>query len=762
MNKKKTAIAAVSTVIILSSIGFISNRYLNNKNTSNSKQASATLEQKLNVLKVTPVADKLRHKQINVYLTETVDETVKKEKQQETNRYSELELFPQEEPLQPGDSFYVRADKLQKKISIKNAHQAKELISNAGKTFFSWQEADDIQLETSRRDGLGNFFYKFDQTYQGLPVYGKQVILQTQLDKGHSNNNLVMVSGQFETQIKLSTQPGIDATTAVSTSMKQLTGSDQPDYKLLSEAQLIIFTDEKHSPVLTYEVTASYENAKGSPQRNKLFIDANSGELINSITTHQTALERKVYTLDGACIQAGSSQSNLPGNPASIETDEHAKALNDHMASVYWFYKHMFNRDSWDNQGIAMVGTVHALFSYSSNSGCDGDNGMFDPTLKQIIFGEGGDIFDTPASALDFVGHEFTHGFTSSTSNLSYQNQSGALNEAISDIFGNAIEAWVDAGGNESGNPLKGLQPHSDTWKVFEDTAKVAKGQRIMNDPTQDGMSKDTYSDRYTGTQDSGGVHINSGIINLAFYLLSEGGSHPRGVTNHVVKQIDIEKALHIFYYANEHEVFSSATSFKEARFALAQSAENLYGTCSQEWHSLHTAFDAVEIPGDWTACDTITQTTPTDIPNTDNDTTEAPIEYDLALHSAHSSSSQYNSSYSPANATDEDMSTHWVSRTIYNTLTDEWIELDLGSTQAINSLTIYWNSGDNARSVNIAVWDGSSWINIGSDYQTFPGNSTQITFPETNAQHILVSFDRGSFGRWYAISEIKLNQFDQ
>src|SRR5207248_565890 len=134
--------------------------------------------------------------------------------------------------------------------------------------------------------------------------------------------------------------------------------------------------------------------------------------------------------------------------------------------------------------------------------------------------------------------------------NLTYSNESGAINEAMSDIHGEVIESWQRGNGDVAAGVT------SDTWKVGEviwTPNTPGDALRYMNNPTQDGSSADYYPERYTGTSDNGGVHSNSGIANLAFYLLSQGGTHPRSKTTVQVPGIGIAKAAQIFYRANTH-----------------------------------------------------------------------------------------------------------------------------------------------------------------------------------------------------------------
>jgi vibriolysin len=212
-----------------------------------------------------------------------------------------------------------------------------------------------------------------------------------------------------------------------------------------------------------------------------------------------------------------------------------------------------------------------------------------------MVYGDGdGTTFISLAKGFDVVAHELTHAVTEYESNLTYSNESGALNEAMSDIMAAAAEAYKT--GSVGGN----------TWKIGEDiyTPNTAgDALRYMNNPTADGSSKDYYPERYTGTSDNGGVHINSGIANLAFYLLVQGGSHPRGKTSVVVPALGMTQAERIFYIANR-DYLTSSSNFQAARNATAQAATSLYGATAAD--AVQKAWDAVGVPGGAVAVTTL------------------------------------------------------------------------------------------------------------------------------------------------------------
>jgi len=214
------------------------------------------------------------------------------------------------------------------------------------------------------------------------------------------------------------------------------------------------------------------------------------------------------------------------------------------------------------------------------------NNAFFLPFSKQMVYGDGdGERFGPLGTATDVVAHELAHGLTNSESGLVYENESGALNEAWSDIFGAGAEAWRDGGVSDN------------TWKIGEDVYtpnQPGDALRYMNEPAR-GRSRDYYPDRYVGDLDHGGVHINSGIANLAYYLLAEGGRHPRNQTGVDVPGIGIEVAEQIFYRATT-TYLTPQSNFEAARVATRQSALDLYDQATAD--AVDLAWCAVGVPG--------------------------------------------------------------------------------------------------------------------------------------------------------------------
>jgi bacillolysin len=189
---------------------------------------------------------------------------------------------------------------------------------------------------------------------------------------------------------------------------------------------------------------------------------------------------------------------------------------------------------------------------------------------------------DYMSGALDIVAHELTHGVTDYSSQLVYQGESGALNEAFSDVMATAAEFFA--------------QPEKADYLAGEDVVTPG-GLRSLQNPRAHG-DPDLYSDRYTGPLDNGGVHTNSTIASHAFYLAIEGGPHRTGAPVQGVgaaNREQIEKA----FYRGFTSFLPPRGGFCAARGATLQAARELYGTGSPAERALDQAWTAVGLgPG--------------------------------------------------------------------------------------------------------------------------------------------------------------------
>ena len=205
-------------------------------------------------------------------------------------------------------------------------------------------------------------------------------------------------------------------------------------------------------------------------------------------------------------------------------------------------------------------------------------------------FTAGGRSWDFMSGALDIVAHEITHAVTDYTSNLIYRNESGALNESFSDIMGTAVEFFFHSpgAGGLQGDYICGED-------VVRPASRPLSGLRSLENPTAYGHP-DHYSIRFLGTEDNGGVHINSSISNHAFYLAVEGGTHRlSGITVTGVGSANREQIEQVFYRAFTSMLTPNST-FAIARAATIQAARDLYGAGSAAERAVTQAWDAVGV----------------------------------------------------------------------------------------------------------------------------------------------------------------------
>ncbi len=249
-----------------------------------------------------------------------------------------------------------------------------------------------------------------------------------------------------------------------------------------------------------------------------------------------------------------------------------AKAVSAHYNAgrAYEYFRVTHTRNSINGKG----GNVDSYINVTDES-VQMDNAFWNG--EAMFYGNGKDYFTALPKALDVAGHEISHGVIQNTANLRYQGESGALNESFADIFG----AMIDR----------------DDWKIGEDvvvntTAFPSGALRDLSNPHNGGTrvgdpsyQPQTYSERYTGTQDNGGVHINSGITNYAYYLFATNAS------------VGKDKAEKVYYRALSKYLVASS-KFVDLRAAVEQSCKDLYPSETTLLTAAQTAFTQVGIGG--------------------------------------------------------------------------------------------------------------------------------------------------------------------
>jgi Zn-dependent metalloprotease len=477
----------------------------------------------------------------------------------------------------------------------------------------------EFLLKHSLSDNLGMTHLKYSQMYNGIEVWGKEVIVH--LD---AQSNVVSLNGSYESTPSTITDlnGNFDQTRAIEQATSDLQAKDgienlSPKFQKLfgyngPVAKRIIWYDENHVPRLVWNV----EVRSGIAKDWIYFIDANNGAVLNRYNTvcfdgakTATALDLNgvnrtfgtyqigstYYMMDASQPMFDAANSTIPDNPhgAVVALDlrsmditasaqvyyvlssnnlwSDASSVSAHYNAMitYQYYLSTYNRKSIDDHNMTINSIVHV-----TENGKSMDNAFWNGSV--MCYGDGNVSYKPLAGGLDVAAHEMTHGVTQYSANLEYQNQSGALNESWSDVFGALVDTlnWTmgeliikDFNSFPTGalrdlkDPHNGGTPGSASWQP----AKMSEFQQLSND--QNG--------------DNGGVHINSGIPNHAFYVAASS--------------IGRNKAGQIWYRALT--VYLTRTSqFIDARIATEKAATDLYGASSNELQAVKSAWDTVEV----------------------------------------------------------------------------------------------------------------------------------------------------------------------
>lgn len=267
------------------------------------------------------------------------------------------------------------------------------------------------------------------------------------------------------------------------------------------------------------------------------------------------------------------------GDPA--RGDPAADEAYDGSGFTYDFYREVYGRNSIDGNGLGLDSTVHYLQGY--------DNAMWNG--RQMVYGDGDE--DLPESdrlwnrftiAIDIIGHELTHGITQYTASLDYSNQSGALNESFSDVFGSLLKQWILNQTAERADWLIGAGLFTANVKGQGIRSMKAPGT-AYDDPVLQRDPQPAHMRDYKDiVDDDGGVHINSGIPNHAFYSVAkEIGGYAW------------EKAGRIWYITLRDKL-QATSDFQEAAIQTYKVAGELFGARSNEQETVRKGWREVGI----------------------------------------------------------------------------------------------------------------------------------------------------------------------
>jgi len=490
-----------------------------------------------------------------------------------------------------------------------------------------------FKLNKEWKDDLGISHLKMQQQYNGVDVYGKEIIMHA------DERGFFLLNGNYaddEPFKKMNFELAI-SDQEIQKTIKGELDAFQESHEFAKNKDLFpemeqwqinkVILEEKDDYQLAYHVKV-YANLA---EYYTFFLDAANGNIIKSYTnickfhdhghglhaedvggpetataTDLLGVTRTInvysennsfYMVDAARTMYNQSASNMPdegvGVIMTIDAFNTAPQNNnfsyDHVSSsnnnwnnspggvsahfnggqAYNYFKNVHARESISGEG----GNIYSFINVAGEDGNSMGNAFWNGAA--MFYGNGDAAFFPLGRGLDVAGHELSHGVVQSTANLEYYGESGAMNESFADVFG----AMIDR----------------DDWLIGEDVVKTnvftSGALRSMEDP-HNGQSSGDFgggwqprhtNEQYTGNQDNGGVHINSGIPNYAYYLFA---------TNSAVGK---QKAEKVFYRALT-AYLTKSSQFRDLRAAVVQSADDLYD--ASVVNAANAAFDQVGIAG--------------------------------------------------------------------------------------------------------------------------------------------------------------------
>ncbi len=401
-----------------------------------------------------------------------------------------------------------------------------------------------------KTDNYGLKHYEVKQFHEGVPVYDGGL-------KFHftKNENISSINGNIIPDIKLNVTPRLQKAEANAKALdlvKVLNRSRAP-LKIISNELIIFPKGLVQGAVTSKHLVYHIEVRNDLDVREFLFIDAHTGKLVEQFTGIAHALDRILYegTTSNQTWKEGFS---FPGFLNEWQQAEVVAA-----GQTYHFFNNAFGYTSYDGLDAQMV-------TINNNPDIDCPNATWNGVSANYCDGTAAD---------DVVAHEWGHAYNEYTSNLIYAYQSGALNEAFSDIWGETIDLLNNYNDDGEDLSLRSVNPSSLRWIASEDaTAFGTGGIRDMWDPTKfDDPGKVSDSDYHCLESDNGGVHINSGIPNHAYALIVDGGTF----NGQTISGLGFVKAAHIFWRA-ESEYLTSTSDFTNFADAIEASCTDLIG----------------------------------------------------------------------------------------------------------------------------------------------------------------------------------------
>jgi Zn-dependent metalloprotease len=455
-----------------------------------------------------------------------------------------------------------------------------------------------LDLQKKFTDRLGFTHYRYE-------VFYKDVIIDHVIVTSHcKDKQVISASGWVPKQLALDVESKISSGAAfenifILKSKSRVNKSENFSESVLQEMRPVIaFMDDEF--LLAWKFDIKLDNPF---ERLLIYVDANDGAVLKEldiiqhndvpatantlysgqrdITTDFTGSNyrlfessRNIHTRNmqqGTDFDTAIEFTNTNTN-WTVESDRAAYDVHWGLEATYDYFLTNFDRDSYDDNGSEINAFVHYDEDYA-NAFWSGE---------YLGFGDGNGISYGPLVSLEIVAHEYTHAITEFSAGLIYENESGALNESFSDIFGTVIDF---------------IQNPNASYLIGDNISLTGSAMRNMSNPNLSGQP-DTYNGLlwYEGNMDNGGVHYNSGVQNYWFYLLSEGGSGVNDLGNGFLVNPIGRDATAAICYRMLTVYLTPESQYADARIAAIQAAQDLYGTCSEELIQVTNAWYAVGV----------------------------------------------------------------------------------------------------------------------------------------------------------------------
>jgi bacillolysin len=443
---------------------------------------------------------------------------------------------------------------------------ARAFLSQCGGLFGLQDASNELSLKKERLSEDGQrTMVRFQQEYQGVPVVAGELFVQF-----NAQMDILAVGGEVLPRLYVDTTPTTDAAVAMENALASVAKQYQWDISELTSTEPILkiydaaLLEPWDGPtLLVWEMEITKVDAINV--RQYVLVNAQRGNVVVSFNKVDFSLDLATYDNNGAGTlpplpaKLECTEADLPCT-ANLPADLDAKAAHRGAANTYNFYFNQHGRDSFDNAGGQIISVV------DWDNGVDCPNAFWNGT--QMVY------CDTLGVSDDVVAHELTHAVTENESGLFYYYQSGAINESLSDVWGEFVDQTSSTGFDTDGVAVD--------WQMGEDATAFGGAIRNMEDPTlfgdPDMMSSVNYNEVTCADAfdncDNGGVHSNSGVNNKAAYLMVEGG-----IFNSVtVAGIGMYKTAAI-YYEVQTNLLTSGSDYRDLHDALIQACNSLVGT---------------------------------------------------------------------------------------------------------------------------------------------------------------------------------------